>query len=238
MRGRPAAGRWGAALSGCRCSCRCRCLGRRSRYPFWILFLSARDRPFTGRYTAPALSVSTLVSTVRYWSPMSARRRCVRSSGPAQSRGFRLEGVKLPTLTLLTRIAVGETVGHLCGRVVGRTVRNISQHPEQCAGDTNRTGVAQRRTRPALIINFGRALRAEREVMRSPQVRVHPQLTVDESRDRFDGQMLGGTELAWRADGRITLRGELCREPGERAAEHMSSVGHHQLLSLPPTYRM
>jgi hypothetical protein len=74
--------------------------------------------------------------------------------------------------------------------------------------------------------------------MGGPQVGVHPQLTVDKRGNRLDGEMLGRTELTRRADRSITLGGELRGEPGERAAEHMSPVGHHQLLSLPRTPRM
>ena len=48
-------------------------------------------------------------------------------------------------------------------------------------------GVAQRRPRPALIVDLGRALRAQRKVMCGAQVRVHPQLTVDEGGDGLNG---------------------------------------------------
>jgi hypothetical protein len=67
--------------------------------------------------------------------------------------------------------------------------------------------------------------------MRCSQVRVHPQLTVDKRGDGLDGEMLGRTELPGRTDRRVALRGELGREPGERSAEHMSPLDHHQLLS-------
>src|SRR5579875_1029879 len=63
--------------------------------------------------------------------------------------------------------------------------------------------------------------------MGGAQMRAHSQLAVHECRNRLSGQMLGGTELAGRTDRRVALRCELGGEPGERAAEHMSPVGHH-----------
>jgi len=146
--------------------------------------------------------------------------------------------VKLPALTLVARVAVGKTVGYWLScswwRVVGRTVRNLGQHPEQRSGDPDRARVAQCGTRPALVIHFGRALGAQGKVMRGAQVCVHPQLTIDERRDRLDGQVLSGTELPRGPEGRIVLGGKLCGKPRERASEPMSSVGHHLLLSQPP----
>jgi hypothetical protein len=68
--------------------------------------------------------------------------------------------------------------------------------------------------------------------MRCAQVRVHPQLTVDKRGDGLGGQMLGRTEFPRRTNRRVTLRGELRREPGKRSAEHMSPLDHHQLLSV------
>jgi hypothetical protein len=65
--------------------------------------------------------------------------------------------------------------------------------------------VTERGTRPALIIDFDRALSAQGKVMRGPQVCVHPQLTVDERRDCLGGQVLGGTELPRSSYRRITL---------------------------------
>jgi hypothetical protein len=38
--------------------------------------------------------------------------------------------------------------------------------------------------------------------------------------------------LPWSTDRRIVLRGELGGEPGERSAEDMSPLDHHQLLSV------
>src|SRR5262249_11146948 len=136
---------------------------------------------------------------------------------------------KLPALALVTPVAVGGTVRRW-RRVVERVVRNLRQQSEQRAGDPDRVRVAQRGAGSALIINFGRALGAERKVMRGAQVRGHAQLTVDERRDGLDGQMLGGTEPPRCTDRPLALRGELFGEPGERATEHMSSVGHYRLL--------
>ena len=93
-------------------------------------------------------------------------------------------------------------------------------------------GVAQRGAGPTMTVHFGSALRAQRDVMRGAQVGVHPQLTVDERRDGLDRQMLGGAELPRRTDRRVALRGELGGKPGERSAEHMSPLDHHQLLSV------
>jgi hypothetical protein len=93
-------------------------------------------------------------------------------------------------------------------------------------------GVAQRGASPALTLHFGGAIGAERYVVRCAQVRVHPQLTVDERRYGLCRQMLGGAELPRRTNRRVALRGELGGEPGERAAENMSPLDHHQLLSV------
>jgi hypothetical protein len=93
-------------------------------------------------------------------------------------------------------------------------------------------GVAQRGAGPALTFHFGGAVRAKGYVMRRAQVRVHPQLTVDERRDGLGRQVLGGAELPWRTNRRVALRSELGGEPGERSAEHMSPLDHHLLLSV------
>ena len=115
---------------------------------------------------------------------------------------------------------------------------NLGQQAEQPGGDADGVRVAQRGPGPALVIHLGRALGAQRKVMRGPQVCGHPQLTVDECRDGLDGQMLGGAELPRRTDRRVALRGELCGEPGEGAAEHMPSLSHYWSLSVLPTPRM
>jgi acetyl esterase/lipase len=120
----------------------------------------------------------------------------------------------------------------ITGIVVGRAVRNLRQQSQQRAGDPDRVGVAQRGAGPAMAIHFGGAIRTQGNVMRGTQVCVHPQLTVDERRDGLGRQMLGGTELPRRTHRRVTLGGELGREPGERAAEHVTPLGHHQLLSV------
>ena len=86
----------------------------------------------------------------------------------------------------------------------------------------DRVRVPQRRAGLALGVDLGRALGAQRQVVRGAQMCVHPQLAVDESRDGLGGQVLGGAELPRRADRRVALRGELSGQPGERAAEHMS----------------
>ena len=83
-----------------------------------------------------------------------------------------------------------------------------------------------------MTVDFCGALRAKGDVMRRAQVRVHPQLAVDECGDGLDGQMFGRTELARRTDRRVALRCELSGKPGERTAEHMSPVDHHRLLSV------
>jgi hypothetical protein len=70
--------------------------------------------------------------------------------------------------------------------------------------------------------------------MRRAQMRIHPELTVNERRDGFGRQMLCRTELPWRTDRRVALRSKLGWEPGERTPEHMSPVDHHQLLSISP----
>jgi hypothetical protein len=72
--------------------------------------------------------------------------------------------------------------------------------------------------------------------MRRAQMRIHPQLTVNERRNGLRRQMLSGTELPRRTDRRVALRGKLGWEPGERTPEHMSPVDHHQLLSKSRRY--
>jgi hypothetical protein len=94
-------------------------------------------------------------------------------------------------------------------------------------------GIAQRGAGPAVTVHFCSAFGAKRDVMRCAQVRVHPQLTVNERRDGLNGQMLSGTELSRRTHRRVALRSELGGKPGERSAEHMSPLEHHQLLSVP-----
>jgi hypothetical protein len=93
-------------------------------------------------------------------------------------------------------------------------------------------GVAQRGAGPAVTVHVRGAFRTQGYVMRGAQVRVHPQLTVDERRDGLSRQMLGGTELPRGTNRRVALRGELRGEPGERTAENMSALEHHQLLSV------
>jgi hypothetical protein len=115
--------------------------------------------------------------------------------------------------------------------VVGRAVRNLRQQSEQRARDSDRVGVAQRLTSVTVTVDFGGAFRAERDVMRRAQVSVHSQLTVDKGRNGLNRQMLGRAELPGSTDRRIVLRGELGGEPGERSAEDMSPLDHHQLLS-------
>jgi hypothetical protein len=91
-------------------------------------------------------------------------------------------------------------------------------------------GIAQRGAGPAVTVHFCGAFGAKGNVMRRPQVCIHPQLTVDKCRDGLDGQMFSRTELSRRTNRRVALRGELGGEPGERTAEHMSPLDHHQLL--------
>jgi hypothetical protein len=115
--------------------------------------------------------------------------------------------------------------------VVGRAVRNLREQSEQRARDSDRVGVAQRLASATVTVDFGGAFRAERDVMRCAQVSVHPQLTVDKGRNGLDRQVLGRAELPWSTDRRIVLGSELGGEPGERSAEDMSPLDHHQLLS-------
>jgi len=116
--------------------------------------------------------------------------------------------------------------------VVGRAVRNLRQQSQQRAGDSDRMGVAQRGAGPAMTVHVGGAFRTQRYVMRGAQVRVHPQLTVDERRDGLSRQVLGGTELPRSSNRGVALGGELGGEPGERAAEYVTPLGHHELLSV------
>lgn len=115
--------------------------------------------------------------------------------------------------------------------VVWRTFRNLRQQSQQRTGDSDRLRIAQRGAGAAMTFHFRGALMAKRNVMGRPQVRVHPQLAVDKRGDGLNGQMLGRTELPRCANRRVALRRELRREPGERSAEHMSPLDHHQLLS-------
>ena len=93
-------------------------------------------------------------------------------------------------------------------------------------------GVAQCGAGPAMTLHFGGAVWTQRYVMRRPQVGVHPQFAVDERRDGLGRQVLGRAELARSSHWGVTLRGELSGEPGERAAEDMTPLGHHQLPSV------
>jgi hypothetical protein len=93
-------------------------------------------------------------------------------------------------------------------------------------------GIAQRGAGSALTVYVGSAFGAKGNVVRCAQVCAHPQLAVNERRDGLSRQMFGGAKLAWRTHRRITLRGELGGEPGERTAEHMSPFDHHQPLSV------
>jgi hypothetical protein len=185
--------------------------------------------------TAPRTGLAKLVSTLpRLWAVSPAtvgksiahRRRptafrrwasvspCAGRVGAAPCAG------SLPLAALLSpRI------------VVGRAVRNLRQQSEQRARDSDRVGVAQRLAGVTVTVDFGGAFRAERDVMRRAQVSVHSQLTVDKGGNGLDRQMLGRAELPWSTDRRIVLRGELGGEPGERSAEDMSPLDHHQLLS-------
>jgi hypothetical protein len=93
-------------------------------------------------------------------------------------------------------------------------------------------GVAKRGAGPTMTVDVRGAFRTQGYVMRGAQMRVHPQLAVDERRDGLSRQMLGGTELPRSTNRRVALRGELRGDPGERAAENMSPLEHHQLLSV------
>ncbi|EUA73347.1 hypothetical protein I553_9503 [Mycobacterium xenopi 4042] len=145
----------------------------------------------------------------------------------------------LPAFAPVMRAAISQLVGQIRSRdvvvepgcAIGPRIRNLGQHAEQGAGDSDRLRVAQRSARTALILNLGGALRTERQVMRGAQVRIHPQFTVDKCGDGLGGQVLRGAELAWRAHGRVALGGKLRGQPGERSAEHLSPIGHHLLLS-------
>lgn len=83
-----------------------------------------------------------------------------------------------------------------------------------------------------MTLHFGGAIRTQGYVVRRAQVGIHPQLAVDERRDGLGRQVFGGAELPWSAHRGVTLRGELSGEPGERAAEDMTPLGHHQLPSI------
>ena len=108
----------------------------------------------------------------------------------------------------------------------GACMRDLRQHAQQRARYGDRAGVPQRRAGLALGLHLGRALRAQRQVVRRAQVRGHPQLAVDERSDRFGREVLSGAELP-RPDRRVALRGELRGQPGESATEHVSRVDHH-----------
>ena len=89
-------------------------------------------------------------------------------------------------------------------------VRDLGQHSEQRAGHHDGTRIPQRRASLTLGVHLRRAVDAQRQVVRSPEVSAHPQLAVDEGRDGFGGQMLSGAESAG-ADGLVALRRELSR---------------------------
>src|ERR1700729_3043413 len=186
--------------------------------------------------TAPRTGLAKLVSTLpRLWAVTPAavgkstahRRRptAFRRWASAAPRAGRVGAApcagSLPLSALLsTRI------------VVGRAVRNLRQQSQQRAGDSDRVGVAQRLAGVTVTLDFRGTFRAQRDVMRRAQVCVHPQLTVNKGRNRLDRQMLGRAELPWSTNRRVVLCGELGGEPGERSAEDMSPLDHHQLLSV------
>jgi hypothetical protein len=176
--------------------------------------------------TAPRTGLAKLVSTLpRLWAVTPAavgesvahRRRptAFRRWASAAPRAGSLPLAVLPSARIVVR----------------RAVRNLRQQSEQRARDSDRVGVAQRLASVTMSVDFGGAFWAERDVMRRTQVSVHSQLTVDKGRNGLDRQMLGRAELPWSTDRRIVLRGELGGEPGERSAEDMSPLDHHQLLS-------
>ena len=100
-------------------------------------------------------------------------------------------------------------------------VRDLGQHSQQRAGYHDRTGVPQRGSRLPLGSTSAAHSRAHRQVVRGAQVRVHPQLAVDERGDASVDRC--SVEPNWRgAYRRVALRGELGGQPGERATEHMS----------------
>src|ERR1700742_4227960 len=185
--------------------------------------------------TAPRTGLAKLVSTLpRLWviAPATVGKSIAHRARPTAFRRW------AGATTRAGRVGAAPSAGSLpmaallsARIVVGRAVRNLRQQSEQRARDSDRVGVAQRLASVPVTLDFGGALRAERNVMRRAQVSVHSQLTVDEGRNGLDRQVLGRAELAWSTDRRIVLRGELGGKPGERSAEDMSPLDHHQLLS-------
>src|SRR3984957_2197207 len=177
--------------------------------------------------TAPRTGLAKLVSTLpRLWAipPAAVGKSFAHRRRPTAVRRWARAAPcagSVPLAALLsTRV------------VVGRAVRNLRQQSQQRTGDSDRLGVAQRLAGATVTVDFSGTVRTQRDVMRRPQVGVHPQLTVNEGRNRLDRQMLGRAELPWSTDRRVVLRGELGGEPGERSAEDMSPLDHHQLLSV------
>jgi hypothetical protein len=62
----------------------------------------------------------------------------------------------------------------LLRRLLRSVVRDLGQHAEQGARDDDWARIPQSGTGLALGLNLGRALRAQREVMRGAEVRGHP----------------------------------------------------------------
>jgi len=100
------------------------------------------------------------------------------------------------------------------------------QQSEEVRRHPDRMGIPQRRARLALVVDFGGTQVAQRQVVTSPQVRVHAQLTVDERGDRLGGQVLGRTELAGRSDWGVALRSEWRGQPRESATEYVARIRH------------
>jgi hypothetical protein len=184
--------------------------------------------------TAPRTGLAKLVSTLpRLWavSPATVGKSIAHRRRPTPFR--RWAGVSPCARVGAAPCAVSLPLAGLPSPrvVVGRAVRNLRQQSEQRARNSDRVGVAQRLASVTVTVDFGGAFRAERDVMRRTQVSVHSQLTIDKCGNGLDRQMLGRAELPWSTDRRIVLRGELGGEPGERSAEDMSPLDHHQLLS-------
>src|ERR1700761_333835 len=185
--------------------------------------------------TAPRTGLAKLVSTLpRLWavSPAAVGKSIAHRRRPTAFRRWASAAARAGRVGAAPYAGSIPVAALLSARVVVvRTLRNLRQQSEQRARDSDRVGVAQRLASVPVTVDFGGALRAERNVMRRAQVSVHSQLTVDIGRNGFDRQMLGRAELPWSTDRRIVLRGELGGEPGERSAEDMSPLDHHQLLS-------
>src|ERR1700744_664276 len=185
--------------------------------------------------TAPRTGLGKLVSTLpRLWAspPAAVGESTEHRRRPTSFRRWSCAAPRAGRVGAAPRAGGLPLAALLSARiVVGRAVRNLRQQSEQRARDSDRVGGAQRLASVPVTLDFGGALRAERNVMRRAQVSVHSQLTVDEGRNGLDRQVLGRAELAWSTDRRIVLRGELGGKPGERSAEDMSPLDHHQLLS-------